>query len=361
MKKCFSRILLISIIGLLLTGPAGCQTQEAADSSGSSTSTVTDMSGREIVVPSEINRIVGTSPHEMMITYMLAPEKLVGLTSAISGNLVPAGYTDIPVIGGWFSTNIGNYETFITLEPDIVLKGQVVAESGNDDIDTMQAKFGDIPLVVTMLGGNLTDIETPIEFVGDLIGESENADALVAYYQEAMDYVNNIAADVPESEKVRIYYAEGKDGLSTDPTGSRHTELIDLCGGTNIADVTLKPGAGQAQVSMEQILGWNPDAIIIGRGSQAALYKQITTDPTWADLEAVKNNRVYVRPSDPFSWFDGPPGANQIIGLYWTVKTLYPEKTTDLDLSAKVKEFYSRFYHYDLTDEEVTALLANPS
>ncbi len=87
----------------------------------------------------------------------------------------------------------------------------------------------------------------------------------------------------------------------------------------------------------------------------------ITTDSKWAELKAVKDGKVYIRPSDPYSWFDGPPGANQIIGLYWTVKKLYPEQTADLDLNAKIKEFYSKFYHYDLTDDEVAQLLANPS
>jgi iron complex transport system substrate-binding protein len=61
------------------------------------------------------------------------------------------------------------------------------------------------------------------------------------------------------------------------------------------------------------------------------------------------------------SWFDGPPGPCQILGMYWVVNTLYPELTTELDLNAKIKEFYSNFLHYDITDAEITALLAVPS
>ena len=116
-----------------------------------------------------------------------------------------------------------------------------------------------------------------------------------------------------------------------------------------------------ADTSMEQILKWDPDIIIIGRGSQASLYKQIMSDTKWAQLKAVKNGKVFVRPEDPFSWFDGPPGANQVIGLYWTVNKLYPDKTSNMDLKGKTKEFYAKFYHYQLTDGEVTMLLANPN
>jgi iron complex transport system substrate-binding protein len=225
----------------------------------------------------------------------------------------------------------------------------------------MQTKFGNIPVVGILTGGSLTELEDTIRFLADLLDVEGSGDDLIAYYKEAMQYVAGIAAQIPEENKVRIYYAEGKDGLSTDPTGSRHTELVDLCGGSNIADVALKPGAGQAEVSLEQVLQWNPDMIIIGRGAQASVYKLITTDSKWAELKAVKDGKVYIRPSDPFSWFDGPPGANQIIGLYWTVKKLYPEQPADLDLNAKIKEFYSNFLHYDITDAEIADLLAVPS
>jgi iron complex transport system substrate-binding protein len=101
--------------------------------------------------------------------------------------------------------------------------------------------------------------------------------------------------------------------------------------------------------------------IIIGRGSQATLYNAIITDEKWADLQAVQNSRVYVRPSNPFSWFDGPIGPCQIVGMYWMINTLYPEQTHDLDLEAKIKEFYADYMHYELTDAEVTQLISNPS
>jgi iron complex transport system substrate-binding protein len=126
-------------------------------------------------------------------------------------------------------------------------------------------------------------------------------------------------------------------------------------------DVALLPGYGMAEASMEQILLWDPDMIIIGRGSQASLYSAITTDEKWADLQAVQSGKVSLRPDNPLSWFDGPPGPCQILGMYWMVNLLYPDKTQDLDLNAKIKEFYSNYLHYELTDAEVEVLLSNPS
>jgi len=66
---------------------------------------------------------------------------------------------------------------------------------------------------------------------------------------------------------------------------------------------------------------------------------------------------VYLAPQGPFKWFGQPDGANMIIGIPWTAKILYPDKFKSLDLTDEVKEFYSEFYHYDLSDDDVTKLL----
>ena len=51
--------------------------------------------------------------------------------------------------------------------------------------------------------------------------------------------VQSRVSSIPDSEKVRVYYAEGPKGLQTDPTGSSHSELIELAGGINVADCAL--------------------------------------------------------------------------------------------------------------------------
>ena len=110
---------------------------------------------------------------------------------------------------------------------------------------------------------------------------------------------------------------------------------------------------------MEQILIWDPDIIVIGRAADATLYNTILSDPIWATVQAVVDGRVYLRPNNPFSWFDGPSGMNEIVGIYWMIQTLYPEQCADLDLKLKVQDFYSDFYHYELTNSDYNALMAN--
>ena len=364
MKKKLTKIiplLLTSII--LISGLLGCSPLTQAPAPA--TKTITDMYGRQVTVPTTINRVLTTSPVEMELVYLIAPDKLAGLVFTFNGDppLAPEKYTSLPVIGGWYGTQTGNYETFIAAEPDIILEGT------ETNIKERQEKFGSIPVVGIYAGSSLSNMsddsltkyESEIRYLGELLGVQENAESLITYYKDAMNYVDKIVSGIPDSARVKVYYAEGKDGLLTDPVGSAHTRLLAFCGGENVADVILKPGMGQAETSMEQIILWDPDMIIIGRSSQAALYQTVMTDAKWNQLRAVKNEQVSLRPDNPLSWFDGPPGPCQIVGMYWMVNKLYPDKTADLDLKAKVKEFYTKFFHYGLTDDEISRLLANPS
>jgi iron complex transport system substrate-binding protein len=113
-----------------------------------------------------------------------------------------------------------------------------------------------------------------------------------------------------------------------------------------------------ASVSPEQLLQWNPSIIIIGRGSQASVYQTVMSNTTWSSISAVVNGKVYVRPDNPYSWYDGPPGPMQIVGMYWMVHLLYPVQTSGLNLASQVETFYSEFMHYDLNSTQVASLLA---
>ena len=83
------------------------------------------MFGRQVTVPTTINRVLTDGPIEMELVYLIAPDKLAGLSFTFNGKpaLVPDKYSSLPVVGGWFGTQTGNYETFIAAKPDIILEG----------------------------------------------------------------------------------------------------------------------------------------------------------------------------------------------------------------------------------------------
>ena len=81
----------------------------------------------------------------------------------------------------------------------------------------------------------------------------------------------------------------------TDPSGSKHTEVLDYMKIPNVAEVPI-PTGGHAKVNLEQVLIWNPEVIfcVDFRGDKNA-YKTITTDNRWENIAAVKNDKIYKR------------------------------------------------------------------
>ena len=156
--------------------------------------------------------------------------------------------------------------------------------------------------------------------------------------------------EVVGSERPRVYFARGPKGLATGLGGSINVETIELMA-RNVAGETQ---GGLANVSIEQILIWNPDVIVTIDQEFAA---SVRSDPSWASVKAVRDNRVYLSPKMPFGWVDFPPSVNRLIGLWWLAKILYPERFPE-DLRTLTQQFYSLFYHVTPTAAQIDHVLA---
>ena len=121
----------------------------------------------------------------------------------------------------------------------------------------------------------------------------------------------------------------------------------------NVADA---PGQhGLANVTLEQVLKWNPEVIIT---LDDRFYTRVQGDPLWQTLPAVQAGRVYLAPTLPFGWVDRPPSVNRLIGIQWLSRLFYPEHFAD-DLRTVTRNFYRLFYHLDPSAEQLDELLAH--
>jgi iron complex transport system substrate-binding protein len=323
------------------------------------TRVITDMAGREVPVPVTVNKVLATSPPPLTFVYMLAPEKLEGWMGPGPANgdtdFVPEVYRDLLVIPRGLSAN--TYEAYIAAQPDLVIY-ECEHEFERARIDQVQSQMGTIPVVAFSINEtrDMSGYIETIRFIGDLLDADKQADALIAYYNGVLAEVREKVASVPESKRTRAYYAEGTNGLVTDPIGSQHSQLIDVCGGVNVADCPMASGRSRTAVTMESVLLWQPE-VIIASSSEFLAYADM--DPSWQRIPAVKSGRVHLIPTRPFNWFDRPPGVNRIVGVPWTAHLLYPDLFPDQWLEKKVKEFYSDFYHYELSDDELATLLVD--
>ena len=326
----------------------------------SSTVQITDMLGRQLTVPAEISSVIGTSSPSAILVYMLAPDKLAGWNSKqnFSQPFMDENYSNLPVIGNWLGSKTGNYETIIDMHPDIVIESTATNGETNEAIERRQENLGSIPVVA--INDSIlfvTQSDPTIEYVGKLLNCEARAKKLIEFRSSILNEINSTVKDIPENEKVRVYYAEGPEGLMTDPSGSQHSQVIEICGGINVADCPLTPVSGMTQVSIEQVMNWNPQVIIT---SNPQFYASVYSDTLWKSVDAVQNKRVYLAPQNPFCWIDRPQGPHLILGTAWTAKMLYPDLFADMDLSELTRKFYSEFFHYDLKDKELNTLL-NPA
>ena len=352
-----SKIIILILALLIVVGIAThlFLTPSTVENSGSKN--ITDMIGRAIEIPNSLNKVVATSPPMTTVVYMIAPEKLTALNFEWTDDekvYVPSQYQGLPNIGGWYGTQDGSYEEFIASEPDIVIES--IDEGGDGDLSTVnerQSKFGKIPVVAVNDTTSVEKVDSSISFIGEVIGAQDNAKKLTDFNDKYLDEVHKKSSQI--SDKKNVYYAEGNDGLKTNPSGSVHGQLIDLVGGNNVAN-SLSQGntTSGVQVSIEQVISWNPDVIIT---TDADFYAKVYNDSNWQSINAVKNHEVYLSPQSPFKWFDRPVGANMIIGVPWTAKVIYPDQYKDIDMVGATKEFYSNFYHYDLSDDQAKQIL----
>ena len=143
------------------------------------------------------------------------------------------------------------------------------------------------------------------------------------------------------------------NGLETGARGSINIEALDFVAVHDVSAENLAAG-GIVVISPEQVLAWQPDAIVtVNRQFFASVWQ----DPVWRNVKAVRDKRVYLSPDLPFGWIDAPPSANRLIGIRWLAKVLYPA-LFPADLRAETRRFYALFYHREPTDQQLDELLA---
>lgn len=314
-----------------------------------------DSCGREVLVDKEITKVALSGTLAQIVVFALAPEKMVGLVSewdSMAKEYLATEYYQMPVIGQLYGGKGEiNLEELLAVAPQLVIDIGEAKDGMAEDLDALQQQTG-IPFV--HIDAYLDNTAEMFRIVGDLLGAEEQAEKLATYWTTHFDMVNDILAEVGES-KAELLYIAGDEGLNVIANGAYHSEVIDMFS-NNIAIVENPSSKGTGnEVDMEQLLMWNPQYLIFDSES---IYDQVAERPEWQNMDAVKAGRYYEVPAGPYSWLGFPPSVQRILGMMWMEQLFYPEYC-DFDLKAAVTEYYSLFYHCELTDAQYEALVAN--
>jgi iron complex transport system substrate-binding protein len=313
--------------------------------------TVTDATGRALAVPAKVERVFPAGPPAAILLYTLAPDLLLGWPRANRPEECAYMLPDIcarPEVGRLTGRgNTANLESVIALKPDLILDMGSTRATFVSLAERVQAQTS-IPYA--LLDGRFDAIPETYRKLGELTRRDAEAKKLADYADHTLKTIQDRIADIPQEKRPRVYYARGPHGLVTGLGGSINVETIELLA-QNVAGGT---HGGLANVSIEQVLLWNPQVIVtIDRFFAAVVFQ----DPAWQAVEAVKSKRVHLSPKMPFGWVDFPPSVNRLIGLWWLAKILYPERFTE-DLGKLTRDFYTLFYHRTPTDAQIAHVLA---
>jgi iron complex transport system substrate-binding protein len=159
---------------------------------------------------------------------------------------------------------------------------------------------------------SMDDLYTDLRNLGAIFDVSERAEALIAAYQtDLADFLASQPA-LPRAPRVFVYDS-GADAPFTAGRYAMPNALIAAAGGMNILNNLDK---SWTTVGWEAVVDANPEIIVIvNYGEVTAAQKRdfMMTNPAFADLDAVKNDRFVV-----LEYVEATPGPRNI----QAVKTL---------------------------------------
>lgn len=320
--------------------------------------TLTDQLGRQVTLPDTVNRVVVLQHQTLNLLVQLdAGKDVVGVLSSWKKQLGPdfarfmPTLSSLPMPGDLTQVNI---ESLLALHPQVVFVANyapaamiqqiqnagipVVAISLREDAAGEKNKMN--PTMADEEHAYNEGLKQGIRLIGEVVNRKKQADELIRYTFSARQKFNAPVAEIAEDKKVRVYMAN--PDLNTYGSGKYTGLMMQHAGAMNVAAATVK---GARQVSLEQVLQWNPQVIFV-QDRYPEVVKEITTDPQWQAIDAVKNHRVWLMPEYAKAWGYPMPEA-LAIGELWMAKKLYPERYKNVDVDAQAQDYYQRFYRTD--------------
>ena len=340
-KRIESFILVLVLCVATMLAAVGCsssETDRSVHNAGEivnetdSELTLIDQAGREVTVKKNPESIALC--YRVVIRFLLNLDqgdkiKGMGKTEAFLEELQPSLKECADVGKG-----VADIEALAELNPDLFIHK-------SSDIDTLDAVQN---IGIPSVGIN---VETPedmlvaLDILGKVCNARDRAKLLIDYYKNGITELEELSSSIENGDRKTAIVMGTSIGKVAD--GSMLQGLmLEKAGAINCASdlnaTELWPTAGT-----EQIFEWNPDYIFI-TGSESAVYTvdDIYKDKSWSELNAVKNNHVYLIPAACDSWEF--PGIVSMLGIEYMMRTMYPDLISDKDLEQDVNAFYNLAY-----------------
>ena len=365
--KHWTAMLLTLALALSLTAcgsePQEPVTQATPDAEEPEVRVVTDVFGREVEIPAEVETIVCLgSAAPRYAAYLDVMDMVVGAEEHDQKELnVRRDYNPVyfeqfqtlPIVGagGGSGQNNGYPEELITLAPDVILAG-----FDPEPADELQRQTG-IPVVSIRNRDNGfidENFNNALEVFAEVVGAEERCQEVLDFVADTKQDLWDRTKDIPEADKPRAYTGavtfNGRHGFA-----GTYVNFGPFLGvnALNVADELARQQVGDAadaaaesgtaylgnnglDVDLEQIVAWDPDVIFLDPGNMDLVNDEYANNPAYFDsLRAVQNGQVYTMPALNNC---GPNFTYALIDAYFAGMTLYPEQFSDVNLEEKAGE-----------------------
>jgi iron complex transport system substrate-binding protein len=302
---------------------------------------ITDNLGRRVELPGRASRIISLEPEiTRLIVALGGGGRLVGMDFFLRYQdhlfpiIFPAG-RDLPVV-----SNQGqdlNFELTLKLRPEVLFS----SPSEYQATENIQRKIG-VPVVALASIGRFDNLLGEMDVVGRILGREARARELGDYFRDRLAAARAVADKGPAGRRPRVYLSFYGSLLRTPVS----YEPVDAAGGTNCAAGLLPAYLGTAAttVSVEQIIRWDPEVILIQGNylpaERAVTVKGVMADARLASVRAVREKRVYYT----FGfWYWWDPALVLLESLYLAHR-LHPGTSAGFDLESEGNAIFKEFY-----------------
>lgn len=277
-----------------------------------------------------------------LICLLGGKDKVVGIADSVK---FPAPSENAQVLGKWNEINV---EKVIEVNPEVLFAyGKYTEEEAKKKLEAAGIK------VLFIDSYKFDQMADEVTKVGQILGAEDKAEEFNTFVKKYVDLINDRVGNISEEEKVNVYF-EGYTDYKSVGQGSGGHELLTRAFVSNIA---ASEEVEYPEISDEWMIEKNPEVIIkvvsaskeiLGFGitdlSKAEeAYNTLIGRTGWVNLDAVKNNKVYILDNSTTLSAQG-----SIIGALQIAKICYPDKFEDINIEDIHKELYSKFYGMDL-------------
>jgi iron complex transport system substrate-binding protein len=304
-------------------------------------------------MPDRVRRVaVQTSPQVLNAYAVGVGDRLCAVTNAVKKWPILAEAD--PALARVAATRAGNaqinIEELLRTRPDVCIGSEL-------DMRPIEKMTGIPTLRISMgtEGGYFDSVRNEVAFFGAVFGKEERVRTYHGYLDDALAKIQAATGDMAAGERLKVFMAFDADHLTTYGGGTFMNEWIEAAGCLNAAGGVKSPGGkegGLVTLSMEQILGWNPDIVVVDTGAPEDLYGK----PGWSRIRAVRDGKVFRLPVGLFIW-NRPACEAAVLFPVWLAASAYPERFRGFDIHGHARRFYRDVFNFDFTEDQLNRIL----